>query len=142
MTKAARAILIAVVLALAVLPRAAQAGSVASVGTPARISVSIPAAARASGVVMLDLGITAAKRPPGHLGAAVRMLRSDGSAVELGRISITPGKQSYQFNVANAVQRMQGGSAEIEVELIDRGGSGPMASGARLTVGQARIVAR
>ena len=134
--------LIATLLALSVLvPGTATAGSVASAGSPARVSVPIPATARASGVVMLELGITAAKRPAGHLGAAVRLRRPDGSAVELGRITVTPGGQSYQLN-AGALRRMPGGAAEIEVELIDRGGSGPLASGARLTVSRARIVTR
>jgi hypothetical protein len=138
-----RAVLGALLLALCIMaPRAAHAGGVASAGSPARVSVAIPPAAADAGVVMLELGIKA--RPSsGHLGAVVRLTRPGGPPVELGRISVTAGgEQRYQFNVAGALKRVRGGAAEIEVELIDRGSGGALASGAELAVGHARIVAR
>ena len=123
------------------------AGDIASAGSPARISVPVPAAARGAGVAMLEIGIASNHRAAGgHLGAAVR-LRRDGRSVELGRISVLAsgarGAQRYQFNVAPALRRLEltGGTAEVEIELIDRGG-GPLASGAALNVGPARIVTR
>ena len=131
-------------LALALPPLApASAGSVASAGSPARVSVSIPAAAKDAGIVMLEIGISARRPASGHLGAVVRLRPPGGVTVELGRISVTAGgEQRYQFN-AGALKRAAGGSAEVEVELIDRGGgNGPLASGAELSVDQARIVTR
>lgn len=132
----------------ALMPARALAGGVASAGSPARISVAVPAAARGAGVAMLEIGIASSHRAAGgHLGAAVR-LRWGGRSVELGRISVAAAgersAQRYQFNVAPALRRLEftGGSAEVEVELIDRGGGGPLASGAALQVGPARIVTR
>jgi hypothetical protein len=135
----------ALALAICILgPHRAAAGSVATAGSPARVSVAIPPAAVEAGVVMLEIGIATARRPAsGHLGAVVRLMRPDGSPVELGRISVMAGgQQRYQFNVAGALKRVRGGSAEIEVELIDRGSGSPLASGAELAVGRARIVTR
>lgn len=125
-------------------PGEARAGSVASAGSPARVSVTIPPAAVDARIVMLELGITARQRQgSAHLGAVVRLTRPDGSAVELGRITVRDGgEQLYQLNASNAVRRARGGSTEVEVELIDRGGGGPMASGAGLSVNRARIVTR
>jgi hypothetical protein len=79
------------------------------------------------------------KPASGQLGAVVRLRRPDGGAVELGRVSIVGGgDQSYQFNVGGS---LPGGSADIEVALIDRGG-GPAPSGAELSISRARIVTR
>jgi hypothetical protein len=132
----------------ALVPARAFAGDVASAGSPARISVSVPSTARGAGVAMLELGIASNHRAAGgHLGAVVRLQRG-GRSVELGRISVvTAGArraQRYQFNVAPALRRLEltGGSADIEIELIDRGGGGPLASGATLKAGPARIVTR
>ena len=127
----------------AMLPGAVEAGSVATLGSPARLSVAVPPATKGAGVVMLELGIAARRPTSGHLGAVVRLRAAGGAAVELGRISITgSGEQRYQLNAASALKGASGGSAEVEVELIDRGGSGPMASGAELSIGEARIVSR
>jgi hypothetical protein len=136
-------ILAVTVLAVAVaLPGVLKAGSVASAGSPARVSVSVPSGAKSAGVVMLEIGIAAKRPASGHLGAVVR-LRAGGGAVELGRISVTGnGEQRYQLNAAQALRSISGGSAEVEVELVDRGGGGPMASGAELSVGEARFVLR
>ena len=131
-----------------ILPARALAGGVASAGSPARISVSVPPSARGAGVAMLELGIASNHRAAGgHPGAAVRLRRDDRS-VELGRISVLAAgarsAQRYQFNVAPALRQLEltGGWVEVEVELIDRGGGGPLASGAALQVGPARIVTR
>ena len=125
----------------------AHAGSLATIGHPARLEVTVPSAARQAGIAMLEVGIASAHRVAGgHPGAVVR-LRRGGRVVELGRISIAApdahGTRSYQFNVTPALRRLDGsGAAEVEVELIDRGGDGPIASGAALEVGPARIVTR
>jgi hypothetical protein len=133
----------------ALLPVAASAGGIATAGSPARLAVSVPPAARGEGVVMLELGIASAHRAAGdHLGALVRLRRPGGQAVELGRVSIVAAGarrgQRYQFNLAPALRQLDvtGGSAEVEVELIERGDGGPVASGAALNVGPARIVTR
>lgn len=115
----------------------ATAGGRATTEQPARLSVSVPASAKAAGVVMLELGIKVMRKPQsGQLGAVVRL---EGS--EVGRVSITSRSQSYQFNVAHALAQSSGGTAAIEVEVIDRGGdSAP--SGAELSIDNARIVTR
>ena len=111
----------------------ASAGGTATAEQPARVSVQVPAAARNSGVVMLELGLSVVRRPSsGVLGAVVR-LRS----AEVGRVTIAGGAQRYQFNVGP----LSGGSADVEVELIDRGG-GPAPSGAALSISRAQIVTR
>ena len=82
---------------------------------------------------MLELGLSVMRRPPsGMLGAVVRL----GSS-EVGRVTIAGGSQSYQFNVGP----LPGGSADVEVELVDRGG-GPAPSGAALSISRAQIVTR
>jgi hypothetical protein len=106
---------------------------------PARSSVAIPAIAGAR-VVMLDVSITASGA--GNVGGVVRLRRPGGSAVEVGRFSVFGGaEQSYQFNVAGALQQLglSGGSAEIEVEPIDRSGG---TAKAKLAIGRAEIVTR
>jgi hypothetical protein len=60
--------------------------------------------------------------------------------VEVGRVSIGE-DGSYQFNVARALGQSPGGTAEVEVSVIDRG-SGPPPSGAALSIGRAQIVTR
>ena len=57
---------------------------------------------------------------------------------ELGRVSIVGSGQSYQFNVGSLPA---GGSAEVEVALIDRGG-GPAPAGAELSIGRVEFVTR
>jgi hypothetical protein len=92
-------------------------------------------------VVMLEMSIAVTRKgSAGHLGAVVRMRPSGGSAVEVGRISISE-DGSFQFNVASALGQSAGGSAEVEVAVIDRGG-GPPPSGAALSIGRAQIVTR
>ena len=69
------------------------------------MSVQVPPAAKSAGVVMLELSIAVTRKPAsGHLGAVVRLRPPGGSAVEVGRISIVGGEQSYQFNVARALR--------------------------------------
>ena len=98
-----------------------------------------PAAAKNASVVMLELSVTVARKPAvGQLGAVVRLRRPGGQLAEVGRISIVSGEESYQFNVGSMPA---GGSAEVEVELIDRGG-GAAPSGAELTIGRVEIVTR
>ncbi|MEA3025507.1 MAG: hypothetical protein QOF91_792 [Alphaproteobacteria bacterium] len=119
----------------------AAAGGTATAGSPARVSVQIPPAAKSAGVVMLEISIAVARQPSaGHLGAVVRARSSGGAAIEVGRISLAGSEGSYQFNVARALGQ-SGGSVEIEVSVIDRGG-GPPPAGAALTIGRAQIVTR
>jgi hypothetical protein len=131
----------------AIMPGPALAGSMASAGSPARISVAIPAASGDAGIVMLEVSLAATARPnAGHLGAVVRLRRPDGRAVELGRVSIAPSRageeQHFQFDAAAALRGLptRSGSAVVEVEAIDRGGGS--AAGARLAIRRARIVTR
>ena len=61
----------------------------------------------------------------GGAAAAVRAAPRSRSAAS----RIAGGEQSYQFNVSRALGQASGGSAEVEVAVIDRGG-GPPPSGA------------
>jgi hypothetical protein len=115
----------------------ASAGGRATAEQPAQLSISVPSAAKRANVVMLELSISVVRKPrTGQLGAAIRL---DGS--EVGRVSIVDGAQSYQFNVAQALRQASGGSATVEVELIDRGG-GAAPSGAELSISRAQIITR
>jgi hypothetical protein len=117
----------------------ANAGGTATAETPARVAVRVPAAAKSSGIVMLELGIAVVRKPAsGQLGAVVRLRQPGGGSVELGRVSLVGGDQSYQFNVGPA---LSAGSADVEVALIDRGG-GPAPSGAELSISRAQFVTR
>jgi hypothetical protein len=133
--------LLVLMLWIVALSSLATAGGTATAAAPARISVPIPAAAKGAAVVMLEMSITVARKAPAaHLGAVVRVRPSGGSAVEVGRVSIGE-DGSYQFNVVRALGQNPGGSAEVEVSVIDRGG-GPPPSGAALSIGRAQIVTR
>ena len=106
------------------------------------MAVQIPSSAKSSSVVMLELSIAVTRKAPaGHLGAVVRLRPPGGSAVEVGRVSIPGGSQSFQFNVSHALGQGAAGSAEVEVSVIDRGGGAPP-SGAMLSIGRAQIVTR
>ena len=133
--------LLVLMLWIVALSSLATAGGTATADAPARISVQIPAAAKSAAVVMLEMSIAVTRKvPAAHLGAVVRIRPSGGSAVEVGRVSIGD-DGSYQFNVARALGQSPGGSAEVEVSVIDRGG-GPPPSGAALSIGRAQIVTR
>lgn len=124
----------------------ATAGGTATADQPARMAVQVPSSAKTANVVMLEMSIAVTRKAQGgHLGAVVRMRPSGGSAVEVGRVSIPDGSQSFQFNVSHALgQGMASGagnSAEVEVSVIDRGGGAPP-SGAALSIGRAQIVTR
>jgi hypothetical protein len=115
----------------------ATAGGRATAESPARLSVSIPASAKSANIAMLELSISVVRKPKsGQLGAVVRL---GGS--EIGRVSIASGSQSYQFNVTQALGPASGGSATVEVELIDRGG-GSAPPDAELSIGSPRVVTR
>ena len=117
----------------------ATAGGTATAEVPARVSVTIPAVAKSAGVVMLELSVKVSRKPAsGNLGAVVRLKRPGGGMTELGRISIVGSGQSYQFNVGSLPA---GGSADVEVALIDRGG-GPAPAGAELSIGRVEFVTR
>jgi hypothetical protein len=47
----------------------------------------------------------------------VRLRPSGGSPVEVGRVTIAGGEQSFQFNVSRALGQAAGSSAEIEVAV-------------------------
>ncbi len=120
----------------------ASAGGTATADQPARMAVQIPSSAKSSSVVMLELSIAVTRKASaGHLGAVVRLRPPGGSAVEVGRVSIPGGSQSFQFNVSHALGQGAAGSAEVEVSVIDRGGGAPP-SGAMLSIGRAQIVTR
>jgi hypothetical protein len=124
----------------------ASAGGTATADQPARIAVQVPSSVKNASVVMLEMSIAVTRKAPaGQLGAVVRLRPSGGSAVEVGRVSIPDGSQSFQFNVSQALgQGMTGraaSSAEVEVSVIDRGGGAPP-SGAALSIGRAQIVTR
>ena len=118
----------------------ASAGGTATADQPARVSVQIPSGAK--GIVMLDVTIAVVRKASsGQLGAAVRLKWAGGSSVEVGRVSLASGEQSYQFDVSHALGQTSGGSAEVEVSLVDRGG-GPPPAGAALSIGRAHFVTR
>jgi hypothetical protein len=118
----------------------ASAGDTATAEQPARLVLHVPS--KGSGIVMLEMSIAVARKPSaGQLGALVRLRPRGGASVEVGRVSLAAGAQSYQFNVSQALGRAAGGDAEVEVLLIDRGG-GPPPSGAAISIGRAEIVTR
>jgi hypothetical protein len=132
--------LLVLVLWIVALASLAKAGGTATASSPARISVQIPPLAKNASVVMLELSVTVARKPAsGQLGAVVRLRRPGGQMAEVGRMSIVSGEESYQFNVGS--MPAGGGSAEVEVALIDRGG-GSVPSDAELTIGRVEIVTR
>jgi hypothetical protein len=134
--------LLVLLLWIVALSSLATAGGTATADQSARMSVQIPSTAKSSSVVMLEMSITVMRKPSaGQLGAVVRLRPSGGDAVEVGRVTIPGGEQSFQFNVSRALGQAAGGSAEIEVAVIDRGG-GPPPSGAALSIGRAQIVTR
>ena len=134
--------LLALVLWVVALSSLATAGGTATAASPARISVPVPAAARTANVVMLELSVSVLRRGgTAHLGAVVSIKSAAGATIEVGRFSIAGDQQSYQFNIARALGREPGGSAAVEVALIDRGG-GAAPSNAALSIGRAEIVAR
>jgi hypothetical protein len=134
--------LLALALWIVALSSLATAGDTATASSPAHISVPVPAQAKTAQIVMLELSVSVVRKPSaGHLGAVVKFKSPEGPAVEVGRFSIADRDQSYQFNVSRALARSSGGTAEVEVTLIDRGGGEPPA-GAALSVGRAEIVAR
>lgn len=134
--------LLALLLWIVALSGLAAAGGTATADQPARMPVQIPAAAKSSGVVMLEMSITVTRKPSaGHLGAVVRLRTSSGSATEVGRVSIAGQGGSYQFNVLRALGQASAGSAEVEVLVIDRSG-GPPPAGAALSISHAQIVTR
>jgi hypothetical protein len=134
--------LLVLVLWVVALSSLATAGSTATADQPARMAVQVPSSAKTANVVMLEMSIAVTRKGQGgHLGAVVRMRPSGGSAVEVGRVSIPDGSQSFQFNVSHALGQGAAGSAEVEVAVIDRGGGAPP-SGAALSIGRAQIVTR
>jgi hypothetical protein len=119
----------------------AAAGGTATADAPARVFVQIPPAAKSASVVMLEITIAVSRKgSAGHLGAVVRLRPSAGAAVEVGRVSIGE-NGSYQFNIGRALGPVAGGSAEVEVSVIDRAGA-PAPAGAALSIGRAQIVTR
>jgi hypothetical protein len=134
--------LLVLMLWIVALSSLATAGGTATAASPARMSVQVPGTAKGAGAVMLEMSIAVTRKASaGHLGAVVSVRAPGGSAVEVGRVSLGGEQSSYQFNVAHALGRSSGGSAEVEVSVIDRGG-GPPPSGATLSIGRAQIVTR
>lgn len=140
------------VLALAMALRA-EAQQTATASTPARVSVTVPQA-QGSGPATLELVVSAFRKPGGgNIGGVVRLNRSGGGAVEVGRFSIFPAQsftattsgeeQRYRFDVTGALQQLNlsVGPAEVEVTLIDRS-NGPVPPGTELQLGNAQIARR
>jgi hypothetical protein len=133
--------------------RAIAQGLSATAEGPARVSVALPQ--RTSGAVLLDLSIRSFRKPAsGNVGGLVRIKRPGAEpAIEVGRFSIFPAEsfnaahggqeRRFQFNISEALQRLElsGAAAEVEVVLFDRSG-GQAPAGAELTIGTAKIVAR
>jgi hypothetical protein len=134
--------LLVLVLWILALAGLASAGSTATADQPARVAVQVPSSVKGSSVIMLEMGIAVTRKAPaGQLGAVVRLRPSGGAAVEVGRVSIPGGSQSFQFNVSHALGQGTAGSAEVEVSVIDRGGGAPP-FGAALSISRAQIVTR
>jgi hypothetical protein len=131
---------------------AAQEAS-ATPEAPARISVSVPRAA--DGQMLLNIVVKGFRKPAtGNIGGVVRLQApGGGNAVEVGRFSIFPAQsftaanadqeQRYQFNVTSALRQLglSGGTAEVEVALIDRS-NGEVPADARLIIGNVQIATR
>ena len=132
--------LLALALWIVALSSLATAGGTATAAAPARITVAVPAAAKSSNVVMLELRVSVLRKA-GHLGGVVSIKSATGASIEVGSFSVAGDKQSYQFNVTRALGREPSGTAEVEVALVDRGG-GAAPSNAALSIGRAEIVAR
>jgi len=131
--------LLVLLLWIVALSSLARAGGTATAGSPARIAVAIPSAAKGA-VAMLEVSIAVVRKPSsGQLGAVVRFKRPGGTAAEVGRVAIVGDGQSYQFDVSGALSG--GGSGEVEVAVVDRGG-GPAPAGAELSIGHAEIITR
>jgi len=134
--------LLVLVLWIVALAGLAAADATATADQPARMAVQVPSSAKSSNVVMLELRIAVTRKASaGRLGAVVRLRPSGGAAVEVGRVSIPGGSQSFQFNVSHVLGQGAAGSAEVEVSVVDRGGGAPP-SGAVLSIGRAQIVTR
>jgi hypothetical protein len=134
--------LLVLVLWILALAGLASAGGTATADQPARMAVQVPSSVKSSSVVMLEMSIAVTRKAPaGQLGAVVRLRPSGGAAVEVGRVSIPGGSQSFQFNVSHVLGQGAAGSAEVEVSVIDRGGGAPP-SGAALSIARAQIVTR
>jgi len=118
-----------------------QAQNSAKGDSLARVSVSIPQAVKAAGVVMLEVAITRVRTPMlRHAGVVVWL-----DSLEVGRISVMPSghEQRYQFNIGAAVRRLglAGATANVEVAIIDRNG-GAVSADSALTVSGAHILIR
>ena len=131
--------LIVLILWIVALSSLATAGGTATAEAPARISVPIPAAAKT--VVMLEMSIAVTRKAPAaHLGAVVRVrlqavLRWRSAAFRLAKTAAISSMWRGRLG------RVRGGTAEVKVSVIDRGG-GPPPSGAALSIGRAQIVTR
>ncbi len=120
---------------------------VATVRSPARTVVSIP---KADGEVVLNLAVKARNAAGAHVGGQVRVRRAGGTGgIAIGQFSLVAPQsndaesQSYQFNVTDAIHRLNlaGARAEVELALVE-GTSGPLPAGAELVLGHAGIVLR
>ena len=133
--------LIALILWIVALSSLATAGGTATASAPARMSVQIPAAAKSAAVVMLEMSIAVTRKAPAaQLGAVVRVrlqavLRWRSAAFRLAKTAAISSMWRGRLG------RVRGGTAEVKVSVIDRGG-GPPPSGAALSIGRAQIVTR
>ena len=118
----------------------ATAGGTATAASPARMSVQIPGNAKGAGAVMLEMSIAVTRKPRPVILARWSASASGGSAVEVGRVTLG-GEQQLSVQRGACAWPSSGGSAEVEVSVIDRSG-GPPPSGATLSIGRAQIVTR
>jgi hypothetical protein len=131
----------------------AEAQQTATAHAPARIHVSIPQT-DSRGMATLEVVVSAFRKPAsGNIGGVVRLKKSGGGAVEVGRFTILPAQsftasnsgeeQRYRFDVTSALKQLgvTAGSAEVEVALIERS-SGSVPPGTELQLGHAQISMR
>jgi hypothetical protein len=131
----------------------AEAQQTATASAPARIHVSIPQT-DSRGMATLEVAVSAFRKPSsGNIGGVVRLKGSGGSAVEVGRFTISPAQsftastsgeeQRYRFDVTQALKQLgvKAGSAEVEVALIERS-TGQVPHGTELQLGQVAISMR
>ena len=141
-----------IVLALAMVLRA-EAQQTATANAPARVSVSVPQA-QGGGAATLEIVVSAFRKAgDGNIGGVVRLKRSGGGAVEVGRFTIFPAQsftattsgeeQRYRFDITDALKQLNlsAGAAEVEVTLIDRS-NGTVPQGTELQLANAQIARR
>src|SRR5262245_8268128 len=140
-------LVIALVLGVCGMLSVGIAHGVATARSPARTVVSIP---KADSEVVLNLSVKARNAAGAHIGGQVRLRRAGSTGgIEIAQFALVAPQsndadgRSYQFNITDAVRRLNlaGARAEIELALVE-GPSGPLPPGAELVLGHAGAVLR